>query len=144
MRVLLDICALVQLRDPRGDKGVKTAVAFIPDDDLYLSALTIGEISRAIALLANGQKKRALGAWLGTLERQFAERILPVDAEAAHLWGEITARLAESGKVLDIINSLVAATALRHGLHIMTCRAAKFEGTGVLIVDPHGSSEPGD
>ena len=77
MRVLLDICALAELRHPRGNEAVKAAVALIPDDDLYLSALIVGEIARGVALLPDGRRKRALNAWLITLESQFADRILP-------------------------------------------------------------------
>ena len=55
---------------------MKAAVALIPDDDLYLSALIVGEVARGIALLPDGRKKRALNTWLTALESQFADRIL--------------------------------------------------------------------
>ena len=64
MRVLLDTCALAELRHPRGNPAVKAAVALIPDEDLFLSALIIGEIARGIALLPDGRKKRNLSSWL--------------------------------------------------------------------------------
>ena len=144
MRLLLDLCALIELRSPKGNAGVKATIALVSDDDLYVSALTVGEISRGVALLPDGRKKRAFNGWLNALERQFAHRILPIDPEAAHLWGEITARLAQMGQVRPVIDTLVAATALRHGLGILTCHAARFEGIGVLIVDPWKASERGD
>jgi toxin FitB len=144
MRVLLDICVLAELRHPRGNKIVKAAVALIPDDDLYLSTLIVGEIARGIALLPNGRKKRALSSWLITLESQFADRVLAVDFETAQLWGEITARVQQTGQVLPAINGLLAATALRHGLHIMTRQPARFIATGVLIVDPWKEFENGN
>ena len=52
MRVLLDTCVLAELRHPRGNPAVKAAVALIPDDELYLSALVLGEVARGIALLS--------------------------------------------------------------------------------------------
>jgi predicted nucleic acid-binding protein len=141
MRVLLDICALTELRHSRGNEAVKAAVALIPDDDLYLSVLTVGEIAGAIALLPNARKKRGLNEWLIKLKTQFADRILTVDFETAQFWGEIRARVQQSGEILPAINGLVAATALRHGLHLMTRYSTKFTATGVLIVDPWNDDE---
>ena len=62
MRVLLDMCVLTELRHPQGNPAVKAAVALIPDDDLYLSALILGEIARGVALLPDGRKKRPLNS----------------------------------------------------------------------------------
>jgi predicted nucleic acid-binding protein len=136
MRVLLDTCALLELRDPRGNPAVKAVVALIPDDGLFLSALVSGEIARGIALLADGRKKRNLSTWLTTLEHQFTDRILPVDHETAHLWGDISARAQQAGLILSVVDGLLAATALRHGLHFMTHSTPGFAATGALIVDP--------
>lgn len=144
MRVLLDCSALIELRDPQGDAEIKAAIAAIADDDLFLSALTIGEISKGVARLPNTRKKRALSVWLSTLERQFAHRILSVDIETGRIWGQVAARFTDSGKVLRRFDGLFAATALRHGLHIMTCDGARFEGTGVLIANLGKASTPGD
>jgi toxin FitB len=136
MRVLLDTCALAELRHPRGNAAVKAAVAVIADDDLYLSELVVGEIAKGVALLRDGRKKRGLHSWLTGLENQFADRILPVDHEIGRLWGEITARVQQVGLVLPAIDGLLAATALRHGLHVMTRNQPHFAPTGALIVDP--------
>jgi toxin FitB len=141
MRVLLDMCALDELRRPRGNSGVKAAVSLIPDDQLYLSALIVGEIARVIALLPDGRRKRALSSWLTTLQSQFAGQILPVDCETAYLWGKISAGVQQAGLTLSVVDGLLAATALRHGLHIMTHNTIHFVTTGALIVDPWTESE---
>jgi predicted nucleic acid-binding protein len=62
--------------------------------------------------------------------------MLPVDLETARLWGEITARGRKGGKTLAALDGLIAATALRHGLHLMTRNERDFADTGVLIVNP--------
>ena len=144
MRVLLDICVLAELRHPRGNEVVKTTVALIPDEDLYLSALTVGEIAGAITLLPNGRKKRGLNEWLIRLNSQFADRVLTVDFETAQFWGEIRARAQQAGEILPAVNGLIAATALRHGLHLMTRYPTRFTATGVLIVDPWKEYESGN
>jgi toxin FitB len=136
VRVLLDTCALAELRHPQGNAAVKAAVALISDDDLYLSVLVVGEIAKGVALLRDGRKKRDLDAWLTGLENQFAERILPVDRETARLWGDISARAQQASLVLPAIDGLLAATALRHGLHVMTRNKRHFAPTGALIIDP--------
>ncbi len=136
MKVLLDTCTLAELRRPEGNPSVKAAVAEIQDDDLYLSVLSVGEIAKGIALLAAGKKKKALASWLVALETQFDERILGLDAETARIWGELTARAQKTGVVVPAADGLLAATALCHGLHVMTRNMKHFEATGALIIDP--------
>ena len=108
----------------------------IPDADLYLSVLTVGEIAKGIALLAAGRKKKALTSWLTGLETKFGDRILEIDGETARLWGELTARAQKSGIIIPSVDGLLAATALRHGLHVMTRNTRHFEVSGALIIDP--------
>src|SRR3954452_11828269 len=136
MSALLDTCVLTELRKTDGHAGVKAAVAEIPDEDLYLSVLTLGEIAKGIGLLAAGRKKKALASWLTALETKFADRILSVDAETARLWGELTARAQKSGIIIPGVDGLLAATALRNGLHVMTRNTKHFEASGVHILDP--------
>ena len=115
---------------------MKSAVAEIPDADLYLSVLTIGEIAKGIALLAASKKKKSLATWLAGLEAQFADRIIPLDIETARIWGEMTARAQMRGIVIPAADGLLAATALRHGMHVMTRNTKHFEASGALVIDP--------
>jgi predicted nucleic acid-binding protein len=144
MKVLLDTCVLNELRHPQGNPAVKAAVALVSDDEIYLSALVLGEIAQGVALLPDSRKKRALNSWLATLGSQFADRILPVDAETARLWGDISARARQAGHILPVVKGLLAATALRHGLHVMTHTTAHFAATGALIIDPWKEPEKND
>ena len=136
MRVLLDTCTLAEVRKPDGNAAVKAAVRGVPDDDLFLSILSLGEITKGIALLASGKKKTALSSWLAVLENQFAERILGLDVETGRIWGELTARALKKGIIIPAADGLLAATALRHGLHIMTRNTKHFEASGALVIDP--------
>jgi predicted nucleic acid-binding protein len=136
VRVLLDTCALAELRHPRGNLAVKAAIALIPDDNLYLSGLSFGEIARGIALLRDGRQKRNLTVWLTGLENQFADHILPVDHETARIWGDVTVRVEHAGLAIGAFEGLLAATALHHGLHFMTHSTPGLAATGTLIVDP--------
>jgi toxin FitB len=136
VRALLDSCVLTELGKDNGNPTVKSAVADIATANLYLSVLTVGEIAKGIALLRAGRKKTSLGTWLTRVENQYADRILGIDAETARLWGELTARAQRSGIIIPSVDGLLAATALRHGLHVMTRNTKHFEASGALIIDP--------
>ena len=136
MRVLLDTCVLSELRKPQADAGVRQAVGEIPDDDLFISVISIGEIAKGIALLNESRRKRELQSWLQALERDYADRVLPVDRETAYIWGELTAIARRNGQIVPASDGLIAATTRRHGLHIMTRNVADFVPTGVMLINP--------
>ncbi len=136
MRVLLDTCVLSEIRKAHGNRGVRRAVDEVSDDDLFVSVISIGEIAKGIERLDDGRRKRALQSWLQTLERDYASGILPVDREAAHIWGELTAAAQRRGKIVASNDGLIAATARRHGLHIMARNISDFEPTGAILINP--------
>ena len=65
------------------------------------------------------------------IETTFADRVLPVDASAARLWGELSGR-----RPLPVIDTLIAATAITRGLTLVTRNTRDVAGTGVPLVDP--------
>jgi predicted nucleic acid-binding protein len=136
VRVLLDTCVLSEVRHPRCDPGVRRAVSELDEKDLFISVLSVGEIAKGIALLAEGDKKRTLGQWLDTLDRSYGDRLLPVDLETSRIWGELTAAATKHGRTVPASDGLIAATARRHGLHVMTRNTVDFESTGVLLLNP--------
>jgi toxin FitB len=136
VRTLLDTCVLSELRRPRGDAGVRRAVEGLDSADMFVSVISIGEITKGISLLRETQNKRALQDWLATLERHYADRLLAIDLEVSRIWGEITAAVQKTGRVVAVADGLIAATALRHGLRVMTRNVADFEPTGVLLLNP--------
>lgn len=136
MRVLLDTCVLSEIRKAHGNQNVCRAVEELSDDDLFVSVISIGEIAKGIELLEDSKRKRALQRWLQTLERDYASRLLPIDREAGHIWGELTAVAQKRGKIVTSNDGLIAATARRHGLHVMTLNVADFEPTGVMLINP--------
>ena len=106
------------------------------DEELYISVISIGKISKGIALLAESPRKHTLKTWLTVLERHYGERILPVDLEICRLWGELTAAAQRAGRVVPATDGLIAATALRHNLRVVTRDTADFEPTGALVLNP--------
>jgi hypothetical protein len=108
----------------------------LPDSDLYVSVLTVGEIIKGISLLPPGKKKHDLQRWIQELEERYGERILPIDSDTGRMWGEITTRARAQGFTLPAVEGLIAAIALRHGLHLMTRNTSDFAVTGVLLINP--------
>lgn len=139
MRVLLDTCVLSELQRPGSEPQVRARVAEIDPEHLFVSVITLGELTKGIALLPVGERQRGLASWLLGLERRFAAQILPVDVEVARLWGELTASAQAQGNQIPASDGLIAATARRHGLHVMTRNTRHFAATGALILDPWGA-----
>jgi predicted nucleic acid-binding protein len=136
VRALLDTCVLSELRRPKGSAAVRAAVDAVDDGDLFVSVLSIGELAKGIALVKDNAQKRKLASWLQELESKYADRLVPVDLETARIWGELTATAQKVGKTIPGVDGLIAATALRHGLHVMTRNTADFESTGVMLMNP--------
>ena len=136
MKALVDTNILAELVKLNGNPVVHAALAQIPTANVFLSVLTVGEIVKGIALLPPGPKKMHLTKWLAGIESDYGERVLPIGVETARIWGELTARAQKKGIVIPPTDGLLAATALRHGLHVMTRNTKHFEASGALILDP--------
>lgn len=82
MRTLLDTCVISEVLRPQGAELVKQRVLAIADEDLFVSAVTVGEIAQGVALVEPGTKRDRYTLYLQSMERDFEDRIIPVDAEA--------------------------------------------------------------
>jgi len=136
MRVLLDTCVISELRKEAPNSGVTAAIDEIPSDNLFLSVITLGEVVKGISLLVESKRKRDLQSWLLELERFYEDRVLEIDSEAARIWGESTANAQKKGRIVSAPDGLIAATAQRHGLHLMTKNVSDFEDTGAILINP--------
>jgi toxin FitB len=136
MRLLLDTCVLSELRKPSREESVVKVISSLPDQSLYISVLTVGEIVKGIALLDESKKKRDLKAWLLGLETQFEERILGIDAETTEIWGQSTAAASLKGIIIPAVDGLIAATAVRHGLTVATRNIRHFQECGAKVINP--------
>ena len=100
----------------------------------YLSVLSVGEIRRGVEALAASRRRVALLDWLEVdLPAFFAGRLLPVDLAVAERWGRL---LAHATRPLPAVDSLLAATALRYGLTMVTRNVRDFVLQGLEVVDP--------
>lgn len=125
------------------DPDVLGWYAELPEDDLFLSALTTGELARGLELLPEGARRESLRGWMAGLVRGYHDRILPVDTAVAVRWGERSARCRQAGRAVPVVDALIAATALVHGLTVVTRHTADFAATGVALLDPWVRPLPG-
>lgn len=136
MKYLIDTSVLSELVKPMPFEGVLAFLNRIDPDDAWLSVMTIGEVVSGIESMSDGKRKRLYVEWLDEIERQYEGRILPVDVDISRTWGEIHGRLRRRGIQVAPPDGLIAATAIQHGMHVITRNVKDFEPTGVLIVNP--------
>lgn len=137
MKYLLDTNVVSELRkvgDGKADANVTKWVGAQDSNDLFISAITILEIERGILTIQrrDAAKGSRLRGWMDSRVRpEFAERVLPIDdaiaTRCAHL--HIPDRRNEA-------DALIAATALVHGLTVVTRNVQDFDDTGVIVIDP--------
>ena len=101
--------------------------------DLYLSAVTIGEVEHGISQQQRRDPSfaRELSIWLDRVLAWYGDRILDVDVPTARRWGRLSGDLGHERADL-----IIAATALEHGLTLVTRNVKHFEPTGVPVFNP--------
>jgi toxin FitB len=102
---------------------------------IYASAVTLGEIAYWVRSKQGGERER-LQRWLRTLIASMEGRILSFNVGVAHVWAEQQRSLEEAGVRMPIIDSLIAATARRHKLTIVTGNEKDFRRPGLKIFNP--------
>jgi toxin FitB len=109
---LLDTNVISETRKTRPNSGVLAFLAAADSARLFLSVLTLGELRKGVKARQKTDPPAAnlLSAWVDTIETQFADRLLGIDGATARLWGELSA-----ARSLPVIDTLIAATAVRHG-----------------------------
>jgi len=102
--------------------------------DIAVNPVILGELRFGILILRRGRKRTALEGWFDAGVGRI--HCLPWDADTGLKWAELLARLRATGKAMPIKDSLIAATAVLHGLAVATRNRADFANAGVRIVDP--------
>ena len=133
MSFLLDTCVISEAIKDCRDAGVLTWVNTTPEGRILLPAIAIGELKYGIDRLARGTKRSRLETWFGELlETTASERILPLTKDVAMRWA--TLRLQQpNAKTAD---AQIAATALVHGLTLVTRNVRDFAFDGLTVFNP--------
>ena len=135
MKNLLDTCVIAEYQKPAPDVKVMNWLAAQIEESLFLSVLTVGEIEKGIARLPASKRKNSLEIFLENLVTRFDRRILNLDTLVLRRWGRLTGNLERKGRVLPIVDSLLAASALEYNLTIVTRNIADFADTGAAVLN---------
>ncbi len=134
MSYLLDTNVLSELVRPKPNDAVLAWFANVPDESLYISVLTLGEIRKGVESVPDAKRKERLRVWLEhTLPEWFGSRLLSVDVSVAEKWGRLQ---ADAQRPVPAIDSLLAATALHHELRMVTRNAKDFGYAGLEAINP--------
>lgn len=134
---LLDTNCISELVRMRPDPRVLDWMQAADESLLYLSVLTLGEIRKGVAGLPQGRRRTHLESWLELeLQARFSGRVLPVDKAVADRWGLLAAAAKRAGRPLSAIDGLLAATALHHGLTIVSRNISDFASTQIPVLNP--------
>ena len=134
---LIDTNVISELRKKRkANRGVRSffSKSIELNNRIFLSVITIGELRRGVELIRyRGDKAHArrLESWLQTLEGDYAESIIDFSVTEAQVWGRLRVPRYENA-----IDKQIAATALTHGLTLVTRNTRDFQGSGVELLNP--------
>ncbi len=133
---LLDTNVVSEPTKAQPDPNVRDWFTSIPETQMFISVLTLGELKRGIAGLPASARRARLEGWFATLLERFGGRILPIDQAVADRWGVMVALAESAGKTLPGVDSLLAATALQHNLTLVTRDTSELAITGVQLFNP--------
>jgi predicted nucleic acid-binding protein len=130
---LLDTNVLSETRKKKADPGVIAFLSSIDSASLFTSVLTIGELRKGVAakMRTDPVMAKTLAAWVEGLEFGFAGQILAVDAATARLWGDWS-----GNRPRPVIDTLLAATAVLHGLTLVTRNTRDLADIEVKLHNP--------
>ena len=137
MSFLLDTNVISEWTKPRPEPAVITWLAEVDEDRVFVSVITLGELRYGIERLSPGRRRARLEEWLRhDLVLRFEDRILPINAAVAEVWGAILARVARVGHPIGAVDALIAATAEAHALTLVTRNASDFRSALTAVFDP--------
>ncbi len=137
MKYLLDTNVISELISKNPNEKVLKFVNSLDTSDVFLSAITIGEIKSGIENIQSDAKKELLSRWLhNDLLNKFENHIIPVDIEIMLTWGSINHELKKQGRPLPIMDSIIGATCLSKKLTLITRNEKDFQNLAIKIINP--------
>ena len=133
MAFLLDTNVISEARKPAPDSNVRAWLASVPEGELYLSVLVVGEIRQGIERLRRRDPVQAepYETWLSALLYTFADRLVPITAEVCEEWGRLNVP-----DPLPVVDGLMAATASHRDWTLVTRNVKDLARTGVRLLNP--------
>lgn len=141
MSYLLDTCVLSEFTKPHPSKAVDRWLAGVSDAAQFVSVLSLGELEKGVSKLSASKRRSALVEWLEALRDRLGDRVLQVDLAVATEWGRISARCEAAGEPIPVIDALLAATAIVHGLRLVTRNTSDIARSGAPTLDPWNAED---
>jgi toxin FitB len=137
--LLVDANVLSEPTRPDPDPGV---VAWLQrnEAEIAVDPIILGEIRFGILLLPRGRRRTRLERWFGEGVQRL--RCLTWDPTTGLRWAQLLAELRAAGRAMPIKDSMIAATALQHGIAVATRNVRDFQKAGVEVVDPFRRRPP--
>lgn len=136
MKYLLDTCVLSELVRPAPHAAVLQWMGARASAELFVSALTLAELERGIVRLPPSRRQSELATWLANVQAGFGQRALAFTRDTVGYWARLCAQAEAAGKPMAAFDSLIAATALEHGLAVVTRNVSDFASAPVVLVNP--------
>ena len=134
--ILLDTNVISEAMKPAPELAVRDWLDAQTAETLFLSSVTIAELSFGIAALPKGRRKDNLTAALEGLLALFAARILPFDTAAAQRYGELAAKARIAGRGFPTPDGYIAAIAATQGFIVATRDSSAFAAAGLQVINP--------
>ena len=135
--IVLDTNVISELFRPNPDPTVVAWLAACPADELFTSAVTLGELLYGAHILPAGQRKDALlSGLLRIFEQRFPNRVLPYDEAAADAHAGIAAQRRALGRPGSQADLMIAGIVRSQGAALATRNARDFEDCGIALIDP--------
>ena len=134
--ILLDTNVISEAMKPAPDPAVSIWLDDQSAETLYLSTITIAELSFGIGALPHGRRKGMLAAALDGVLALFADRILPFDTRAARRYGDLAVKARMAGKGFPTPDGYIAAIADAHGFKVASRDTSAFTAAGLTVIDP--------
>ncbi len=136
MKYLLDTCVISELIKPQPNKQVSEWVASSDETRMLITVFTLGEIRKGINKLVKGKRQDQLNDWFQEIIQWSEDRILIFNEECANNWGALLAQSEAKGRLLPIVDSMIAAIAITHQCSIVTRNVDDFSGLGISVINP--------
>jgi len=134
---LLDTNVLSELRRPRPEPKVLEFIAAQPLESLYISTVTLAEIRFGIELIPDAARRSELTDWLTHKVRpMFEQRVLAISEDVMFKWRLLVEEGRKSGHTFSQPDLIIAATALHHGLTVVSRDTAEFVRAQVVVFNP--------
>lgn len=136
--ILLDTNVLSELMRPSPNDCVVQWIDALPEGDIWISAVTVGEVRLGLALLPEGRRKQILSDLAERMfNEEFSEKCLPFDYQAAGEYAKIVSSRSRQGRPITVEDAQIAAIAITADLALASRNTKDFQGLEKLkLVNP--------